>query len=144
MSLNPLPLSYCTNVHAGQTVAEVESGIDRFTVPIRKRLGWPMAAGLWLARPVVAEILASPDGLTRFAENLAGRELSCYTLNAFPYGDFHSTRVKEKVYIPDWSQAERQEYTEQCALVLAKLLPERGEGSISTVPLGFKLSLIHI
>jgi len=138
MSLSSLPLSYCTNVHPGQSVGEVEGGIERYTLAIRERLGQPMAAGLWLARPVTEELLASRDGVKRFAEKLAHQELSCYTLNAFPYGNFHSARVKEQVYLPDWSQPERQEYTEQCALILAELLPEGGEGSISTVPLGFK------
>ena len=51
---------------------------------------------------------------------------------------FHSERVKENVYIPDWTSKERLEYTIQCAHVLAKLLPVGTEGSISTVPLGFK------
>ena len=138
MSLSTLPLGYCTNVHPGRTVVEVEQGLDRYAVPVRVNVGGATAAGLWLAKPVVGELLASPDVLTRFAAGLERRGLSCYTLNAFPYGDFHSDRVKENVYLPDWSQPERLEYTRECAQVLAGLLPEGGEGSISTVPLGFK------
>lgn len=138
MPLNPLPLSYCTNVHPGRTLAEVEHGLDEYTVPLRSNFGEPLAAGLWLARPVVEEILSSPDGPQRFAERLEQRGLSCHTLNAFPFGDFHSARVKENVYLPDWADPLRLKYTEDCARVLAALLPEGGEGSISTVPLGFK------
>ena len=138
MSLSTLPLSYCTNVHAGRSVAEVEAGLDRYTVPVRDRFGAPLAAGLWLARPVVAELLAHPAALPRFAEGLRARGLTCHTLNAFPYGDFHSERVKEQVYLPDWSQPQRLDYTMQCATVLAALLPGGADGSISTVPLGFK------
>ena len=138
MALPTLPLGYCTNVHPGRTVAEVLAGLDRYTVPVRGRLGRPVAAGLWLARPVVDELLATPDGVKRFAAELAARDLPCYTLNAFPYGDFHAARVKEHVYRPDWTTPERQEYTGQCAAVLAALLPEGGVGSISTLPLGFK------
>lgn len=138
MSLSRLPLSYCTNVHPGRSVAEVESGLDRYTRPIRERFGRPMSAGLWLAKPVVEELFATGGGVDRFAEALARRELTCHTLNAFPYGDFHGTRVKENVYLPDWTRPERREYTERCAKILARLLPEGGEGSISTVPLGFK------
>jgi sugar phosphate isomerase/epimerase len=107
-------------------------------VPVRDRLGRPVAAGLWLARPVVDELLSAPDGVARFAEQLAARELPCYTLNAFPYGDFHAARVKENVYRPDWSSPERLTYTAECAAVLAELLPDGTEGSISTLPLGFK------
>jgi sugar phosphate isomerase/epimerase len=138
MALSTLPLSYCTNVHAGRSVAEVEAGLDRYTVPVRDRYGQPLAAGLWLAKPVVEELLRAPDRLPRFTDTLAARGLTCHTLNAFPYGDFHSERVKEQVYLPDWSQPQRLDYTEQCATVLARLLPGGVEGSISTVPLGFK------
>jgi hypothetical protein len=139
MSISALPLSYCTNVHAGRSVAEVEAGLDRYTVAVRDRFGEPLAAGLWLARPVADELMASPDMLRRFADGLARRGLTCHTLNAFPYGDFHSERVKENVYLPDWSQPQRRQYTERCATLLAALLPPGvDEGSISTLPLGFK------
>ena len=138
MSLSTFPLGYCTNVHPGRTLAEVERGLDRYTVPVLENLGRPIAAGLWLAQPVVQELLATPDGVSRFAEALRRRGLECYTLNAFPYGDFHSERVKEQVYLPDWSQPQRLDYTRACARVLAGLLGEAAEGSISTVPLGFK------
>jgi sugar phosphate isomerase/epimerase len=138
MSLSNLPPGYCTNVHPGRTLAEVEQGLDRFTVPVRERLGGPLAAGLWLARSVTRELLSSADRLPRFAEDLRRRGLECYTLNAFPYGDFHSERVKENVYLPDWSEPERLDYTRDCARILAALLPDGTEGSISTVPLGFK------
>jgi sugar phosphate isomerase/epimerase len=138
MSISELPLSYCTNVHAGRSVAEVEAGLDRYTVPVRDRTGGAIAAGLWLARPVVDELLVAPERVARFADGLRSRRLTCHTLNAFPYGDFHSERVKENVYLPDWSRADRLEYTVACARVLAALLPEGVEGSISTLPLGFK------
>ncbi|WP_299465339.1 metabolite traffic protein EboE [uncultured Gimesia sp.] len=138
MTLNSLPLSYCTNVHPGLTVAEVLQKLDEFTIPIQQQLDAPLAAGLWLAEPVIQEILAAPEGHLRFAEEIHKRGLTCYTLNAFPFGNFHSDRVKENVYLPDWSEPERLEYTKGCARVLSALLPEETEGSISTVPLGFK------
>ena len=138
MALSSLPLGYCTNVHPGRTVGEVLAGLDRYTVPVRDALGRPVAAGLWLAQPVVEELLATPDGVPAFAAELAARRLPCYTLNAFPYGDFHAARVKEHVYRPDWSTPERVAYTLACADVLSALLPPDTDGSISTLPLGFK------
>jgi sugar phosphate isomerase/epimerase len=137
MSLSPLPLGYCTNVHPAQTVAGVLEGLDRYTVPVMKRVGKPVAAGLWLAKPVAEELLAS-QGVSRFADALKSRGLTTYTLNAFPYGDFHAARVKENVYLPDWTTHERQSYTENCAQILAQLLAPELEGSISTLPIGFK------
>jgi sugar phosphate isomerase/epimerase len=138
MALSQLPLSYCTNVHPALTVAEVCHGLQQYAGPIRTRLETPLAAGLWLAQPVVEELLTDSTKLTELKQTLQSQQLVCYTLNAFPYGNFHSERVKEQVYVPDWSQAERLIYTRQCARVLAELLDDLNEGSISTVPLGFK------
>ena len=62
------------------------------------------------------------------------------TINGFPYGAFHRERVKENVYLPDWRDRRRVDYTNRLATVLAALLAERGlaEGSVSTVPGAFK------
>lgn len=138
MSLSALPLSYCTNVHPGRSLREVDAGLDEYTAPLRVNYGYPLAAGLWLAAPVVQELLGDAEALPRFKQNLQRRDLTCYTLNAFPYGDFHSQRVKENVYVPDWADERRADYTVDCARILAHLLDEGAEGSISTVPLAFK------
>ncbi len=137
MSLSTLPLSYCTNVHPGRTLVEIEHGLDQYTVPMAAGYGAPLAAGLWLAAPVVKELLEIDPDCRRFAEDLARRGLTCHTLNAFPYGDFHSPRVKENVYKPSWAERSRFDFTVAAARILAQLLPPNVEGSISTVPLGF-------
>ncbi len=138
MSLSSLPLSYCTNVHPGVTVAEVVEGLRVYASEIKKSLGHPIAAGLWLSQPVIRELVTDPSQRELLRETLAGANLVTYTLNAFPYGDFHSERVKDKVYQPDWTAPERLQYTVDCARILTQLLPEGVEGSLSTVPLGFK------
>ena len=51
-------------------------------------------------------------------------ELYVFTINGFPYGTFHGTRVKEEVYLPDWRDEERLRYTDELADLLAKLLPD--------------------
>ncbi|HAD61179.1 MAG TPA: hypothetical protein DCG12_18210 [Planctomycetaceae bacterium] len=140
MAFSTLPLSYCTNVHPGRTVEEVVQGVSQYTAKVRQRLDLPIAAGLWLPASAIAEIKESPDRLELLAQTLWQHDLCCYTLNAFPYGDFHSDRVKEQVYLPDWTSSDRVRYTRDCAAVLAQLLPEGGEGSISTVPLGGRMN----
>ena len=99
MTLNTLPLSYCTNVHPGLTVAEILRKLDEFTLPIQQQLGAPLAAGLWLAEPVIEEILSTADGIERFAEEIQKRDLTCYTLNAFPYGNLSSFLSKTMLLI---------------------------------------------
>ena len=51
---------------------------------------------------------------------------------------FHSERVKENVYLPDWSDVRRLEYTQRCSQFLAGILNGNDEGSISTLPLAYK------
>jgi len=131
-------LSYCTNLHPGQTVAEVLKGLRQFTVPARQRFN-PLAAGLWLARPVISELQADAALLAAFKAELRHHGLSCYTLNTFPFGNFHDARVKENVYLPDWASRDRYQYTLDCAEILTELMDkDLTDGSLSTVPLGFK------
>ena len=61
-------------------------------------------------------------------------------INAFPFGPFHGVRVKEQVYLPDWRSAERVAFTANSAAVLAAILPDGIDGSISTVPGAFKMA----
>ncbi len=138
MTLSSLPISYCTNVHPGRTLGEVCLGLREYTAPTRENFGSPLAAGLWLANAVIRELEDQPSRVQQLAEQLSALDLVCYTLNTFPFGDFHQERVKEQVYIPDWSTPERLNYTRNCARVLSLLMPEGTEGSMSTVPLGFK------
>lgn len=139
MALSTLPLCYCTNVHPGLTIADVLAGLDRYTLPVRERFSHPLAAGLWLASPVASELAGSTASLSAFREALVARRLTCHTLNAFPHGNFHGGRVKDQVYLPDWCAPARATYTRQCATILSEILPsDVAEGSISTLPLGFK------
>lgn len=138
MSFSVLPLGYCTNVHPGLSVVEVIAGLEKYTASVATSVDRPIAAGLWLAKPVIDELMADRTRVDELKNKLFDFGLTCYTLNAFPYGNFHSERVKENVYIPDWTTQERLDYTMSCAVVLSDLLPPGTEGSISTVPLGFK------
>ncbi len=135
-----LLLTYCTNVHPGETVDAIERSIDRVTVPVRAAVasGRPFGLGLWFASTVVDELTRDAAAFDRFHRFLAERDLFAFTLNAFPYGGFHDARVKEKVFLPSWSDPSRGEYTIGCARLLARLLPAGTEGSISTVPLGHR------
>ena len=61
------------------------------------------------------------------------------TLNGFPYSSFHAPVVKRRVYRPDWTDPARLDYTLDLARLLAALLPEDAEeGTISTLPLGWR------
>jgi len=145
---NGIHLSYCSNIHPGESWAEVRANFDRFVVPVRDRLltGGDFGIGLRLSARAAAE-LAEPAVLAEFRDFLRRSRMYVFTLNGFPYGTFHGTRVKEEVYLPDWRDAQRLRYTNLLADLLADLLPQAlpgdsaVEGSVSTVPGAYKPAL---
>ena len=81
---------------------------------------------------------ALPISFAELREFLRVNGLYVFTINGFPYGPFHGTRVKEDVYLPDWQDEERLRYTNLLADLLAALLPAGVDGSVSTVPGAFR------
>lgn len=138
MALADLPLSYCANVHPGETLDAVLEGLERYARPLCRRLGETLGVGLWMTRRAIGELAADRRRLARIADALDAAGLFTYTMNAFPVGDFHARRVKEHVYLPDWTQQGRLEYTCRVGDLLANLLPPGLDGSISTAPCSFK------
>jgi sugar phosphate isomerase/epimerase len=133
-------LTYCTNIHPGETWDEVRANLARYVVPVRERFapGAPFGVGLRLSAEA-AQALAAPDGaaLAELRAFLDAHGLYVFTINGFPYGPFHGQPVKEQVYLPDWLDAERVRYTNELAELLGALLPDGMEGTISTVPGAF-------
>jgi sugar phosphate isomerase/epimerase len=142
-------LTYCSNIHPGESWGEVRANLEHHLLAVRERLQPPGGAeraafgiGLRLSALAAAE-LAQAEVLAEFRGFMARHGLYVFTINGFPYGPFHGTRVKEEVYLPDWRHPERLRYTDQLADLLAALLPDEPgvEGSISTVPGAFKPAL---
>ena len=132
-------LTYCTNIHAGESWEEVSQSLNAFVPPIRDAVaeGSPMGIGLRLSGQA-AFTLHQSSVLQAFQAQLQTLNAYVFTLNAFPYGTFHGVPVKQDVYSPDWTQPERVRYTLACIDILAALLPDGVDGSISTVPVGFR------
>ncbi len=132
-------LTYCTNIHAGESWDEISSRLKTHLPLIKAATSpdKPMGVGLRLSA-IAAETLAAPAELATFQAFLDEGGYYVFTINGFPYGPFHGKRVKEQVYQPDWSDDARLVYSNRLADVLAALLPDGMTGSISTVPGGFK------
>lgn len=140
MKLNHgLHLAYCTNIHRGETWAETFESLQNYTLPVRQRVGptAPYAIGLRLSNRAARE-LSHPATLLAFRQWLAEKHCYIFTINGFPYGQFHGTRVKQQAYVPDWTTPERLAYTNLLFDLLAQLLPAGVEGSVSTLPCGYK------
>lgn len=136
-----IQLTYCTNVHALGDWRAWRETMSFFGPAVRERLGWDaLPMGMWFPAALTAELDKTPEtSRERIRDLLAEKGLSTFTFNAFPYGNFHDKVVKTKVYVPDWTDARRLEYTVTCALLLAFLLPPGATGSVSTLPLGWRI-----
>lgn len=136
-----LHLAYCTNIHRGESWSETFAALERHTLAVRRRVApdQPYAIGLRLS-DAASRDLANPATLAAFRRWLGTNNCYVFTINGFPFGRFHGTRVKEQVYAPDWTQPDRLAYTRRLFEILAELLPEdpNVEGSVSTVPVSFK------
>src|SRR5262245_4180199 len=109
MKLNHgLHLAYCTNIHRGETWAETLDALQRHTLAVRERVapGQPYAIGLRLSDQASRDLLDRKT-LLDFQHWLDRNNCYVFTINGFPYGKFHGTRVKEQVYTPDWTKRER-------------------------------------
>ena len=136
----PLHLTYCLNIHPGESWAENFAAIREKVTAVKARVApneW-FGLGLRIAHQAAEELTASADLRAEALALFHEHQLYPYSINGFPYGRFHAGPVKENVYAPDWRTPERLNYTIQLADLLAGWLPEGIDGSISTVPGSFK------
>lgn len=132
-------LTYCSNIHAGETWPEVLAGLRKHLPAIKAAVSpdAPFGLGLRLSA-AAAEALGEAAAREELQALLAAGPYYLFTINGFPYGTFHGESVKEGAYRPDWSEAARLDYSNRLADLMAGLLPEGLSGSISTVPGTFK------
>ena len=137
--LQNIELAYCTNVHRGSTWEETFHALNTYVLEVKK-LVCPedqFAIGLRLSANA-AKSLAKRENLLAFQKWLHDQNCYVFTINGFPYGNFHGERVKEQVYRPDWTKTDRLEYTILLFEILENLLQPGEEGSVSTLPASFK------
>jgi len=139
MKLNSGHLTFCTNIYAGENW-EAHFAVLKASFPILKAKLSPdsnMGIGLRLSNLASIEILEN-NHLALFKQWLEDEGGYVFTMNGFPYGGFHHTRVKDQVHAPDWTTNDRVDYTLRLAEILSQLLPDDMDGGISTSPLSYK------
>lgn len=132
-------LTYCTNVHPGESWPEVRHNLATVVAAVKAEVcpEHMFGVGLWLSAGA-ANALRAPTEFAELEELLSKHGLYVFTLNGFPYGAFHGRTIKERVYEPDWRDPRRLAYSNTLAELLAALLPDAVDGSISSLPGGFK------
>tara|TARA_B100000780_G_scaffold15250_1_gene10134 strand:- start:6413 stop:7621 length:1209 start_codon:yes stop_codon:yes gene_type:complete len=132
-------LTYCTNIHAAEEWSKVIYNLKMFLPEIKKDVSNNKNFGLGLRLAAsAAKDLKNEKTFEEFKDFLKDSNTYVFTINGFPYGNFHGQPVKENAYKPDWSSDLRLSYTNLLAEHLSKLLPDGIEGSISTVPGTYK------
>lgn len=132
-------LTYCTNIHPGNNWLDHFASLKE-NFPLIKNDISPnaaMAIGLRLSNEA-SIALSDSQKFAEFKHWLAEEDAYVFTMNGFPYGEFHHAVVKDQVHTPDWTSPERLSYTLRLADILLKLLPEGMDGGISTSPLSYR------
>src|SRR6185503_13631391 len=95
-NINDAELTYCTNVHPGETLPEVRALLKRHVAKVKDAIAPQQRFGVGLRLAcAAADALDNAEELQRFRQQLEADGLYCFTFNGFPYGAFHGTRVKE-------------------------------------------------
>ncbi|MFT4016907.1 MAG: metabolite traffic protein EboE [Agriterribacter sp.] len=132
-------LTYCSNIHSGESWEDHFLKLKENVPAIKKELSpnEPFGLGLRLA-DAASKILQQQQALGEFKQWLGDNDIYVFTMNGFPYGNFHHTAVKDQVHAPDWLTNDRVAYTIRLAEILAELLPDNMEGGISTSPFTYR------
>jgi hypothetical protein len=87
-------LAYCTNVHRGNTWEETFRSLETDVLSVREQVcpDQAYAIGLRLGAEAAAK-LRDPEELLAFQKWLEVKNCYVFTINGFPYGEFHGTRV---------------------------------------------------
>lgn len=136
---NTYHLSYCTNIHPGQDWKNTFESLKQHVPKIKATVSNSASFGLGLRLSNTAsEELAMGNHMEQFQNWLQENDVYVFTMNGFPYGNFHDERVKDNVHAPDWTTENRLNYTLRLFDQLAVLLPEGQSGGISTSPISYK------
>lgn len=133
-------LTYSTLVHPGDDWEQMWDSLVTYVPKVKARVapGQRFGVSLRLSSKSAETLAASPKERDRLRKFLGDNDMYLYTVNAFPYGSFKGTVVKEQVYEPDWRSEERTRYTQNVADILADVCEAGVSPSIQSAPLGFK------
>jgi hypothetical protein len=133
-------LTYSTLVHPGDNWEQMWESLTTYVPKVKARISHNQRFGvsLRLSNESAKTLVNSKPEREKLKKFLGDNNMYLYTVNAFPYGAFKGTTVKEDVYEPDWSTELRTQYTKNVASILADVCEPGISPSIQSAPLGFK------
>ena len=135
----PFHLTYSTSLHPSERWSEARAMLDRYVLPVRRRVspGRRFGLGLRLSGRAAMD-LEDPNTFAELRDWLARHDVYVFTVDGSAYGRFQGQPMKTAVYRPDWLDEERVRYTQRLAHILAALVPAGSHGTINTVPGAFR------
>ena len=141
MAANAPRLTYCANVHPARDLDGQLASLREHVRPIAaaaRAAGRSFGLGGWWPMELATELQRDAAARDRLVAEMEAQGAPLWTLNVFPFGDFHQEVVKTAVYEPDWGREERLLYTRACAEVGAQQLQPGDVLPMSTLPLGYR------
>src|SRR4029079_4123344 len=104
-------LTYSTLVHPADNWEQLWDSLQTFVPKVKARVSpnAPFGVCIRLAAPTAELLTNQPAERRKLKQFLADQDMYVYTANAFPYGAFKGTVVKEQVYEPDWRAEARED-----------------------------------
>jgi len=134
-----LHLGYWTNAQRGETWTETFAAVEQHVLGMRQWLGRDPPIGLSLRLSHrAARALNDPAALRAFHRWLDAQGCYVFTIQGFPCGHLHGRLTQPRVFVPDWTSAERLAHTNLLLDLLAQLIPVDVEGTVGTLPGSFK------
>src|SRR5215831_9446670 len=90
-------LTYCTNIHAGESWADIRASLDEHVPAIKASVApsLPMGVGLRLSGEAAA-VARTSESLASFRDQLSRLGAYVFTINAFPFGPFHGVHGQQR------------------------------------------------
>ena len=139
MKINAHHLTYCTNIHPGESWEETFQNLKEYVLKVKSRIApkGPFGIGLRLSDKA-SRSLQEAKNLAELQQWLEENRCYVFTMNGFPFGGFHHQSVKDQVHHPDWTNSDRLEYTLRLFDILENIIPFGVDGGISTSPLSYR------
>ena len=139
MQIADFHLTYCTNIHPGESWDATFENLKEYIPKIKGELSVTEAFAIGLrVSDEASKTLIKPERLAEFKSWLKDNNCYVFTFNGFPFGGFHRQVVKDEVHFPDWSTTARRDYTLRLFKILAAIMPANMDAGISTSPLSYK------
>src|SRR5690606_17128835 len=132
-------LTYCTNIHPGESWEATFKNLQFHIPQIKEQLVayQPLGIGLRLSNEASLELVKA-EYMESFNAWLAANQAYTFTFNGFPYGGIHRKDVKDQDHHQDWITRDRRVDDLRLFEILQQLLPAGLDGEISTSPLSYK------